>query len=231
MPNRADETSIQFRRTTQTTHKQPFRTQQHTFDERSAPVQCGYVPESPLLQFRRPLCGLSPDDAFPLNSAFPVKRISLSASFQSQLSILRLQSSDYRGVSVQPTHRAGIRVRQRDNEISDRTRGVFGCDRLTMNANSMNARRVREEAATRVCPWRREWKRVEAIARTSTGRCPFHPSESKTGEILRGEIEEVVTPGPRPLSLTSAWDVSKILRFGIHEAMLRFFEKYGPICR
>ena len=38
-------------------------------------------------------------------------------------------------------------------------------------------------------------------------------------------------PGPEALSLESALDVSQILRFGIHEAMLRFNNKYGDVCR
>lgn len=38
-------------------------------------------------------------------------------------------------------------------------------------------------------------------------------------------------PGPPALSLESALDVSQILRFGIQEAMLRFNNKYGDVCR
>lgn len=38
-------------------------------------------------------------------------------------------------------------------------------------------------------------------------------------------------PGPPALSLESALDVSQILRFGIHEAMLAFNNKYGDVCR
>eukprot|EP00210_Caulerpa_lentillifera_P007260 g6946.t1 len=73
--------------------------------------------------------------------------------------------------------------------------------------------------------------RPSLLTQSSTGGCPFHNVETEE-EIQTGVHEEIrMAPGPRPLSLRSAWDVSKILRFGIHEAMHRFFESYGPICR
>lgn len=69
------------------------------------------------------------------------------------------------------------------------------------------------------------------------GDCPFH----KTLNAQQGDGEQVdqtvvsrdvvETPGPKPMGLRSAWDVSKILRFGIQEAMLQFFAAYGPIVR
>lgn len=71
--------------------------------------------------------------------------------------------------------------------------------------------------------------RPQVLAQTSTSGCPFH--EVETEENQSSHVETQLAPGPRPFSLRSAWDVSKILRFGIHEAMHRFFETYGPICR
>lgn len=64
--------------------------------------------------------------------------------------------------------------------------------------------------------------------------CPFHSTLSldRDSESLSlMQTEQRITPGPSPISWRSLWDVSKIMRFGIHEAMLRFFETYGPICR
>jgi len=40
-----------------------------------------------------------------------------------------------------------------------------------------------------------------------------------------------VAPGPAPLGLESAIDVSKIVLHGIQDAMLQYFAKYGPVCR
>lgn len=70
----------------------------------------------------------------------------------------------------------------------------------------------------------------------AVGDCPFHKvlnaQQGKKGVAQIPEAREVVeTPGPKPMGLRSAWDVSKILRFGIQEAMLRFFATYGPVVR
>lgn len=58
---------------------------------------------------------------------------------------------------------------------------------------------------------------------------------SKSKPLLRERQQEhdraPQAPGPEALSLESALDVSQILRFGIHEAMLRFNNKYGDVCR
>ncbi len=48
---------------------------------------------------------------------------------------------------------------------------------------------------------------------------------------LYEELSYTPTPGPAALSLASALDMSLILRRGIHEAMLAFSNKYGPVCR
>ncbi|GMH33024.1 hypothetical protein BSKO_00858 [Bryopsis sp. KO-2023] len=67
--------------------------------------------------------------------------------------------------------------------------------------------------------------------------CPFHDTLSVQQEVREdlaertNEVDVVKTPGPKPLGLRSAWDVSKILRFGIQEAMLQFFATYGPVVR
>lgn len=75
---------------------------------------------------------------------------------------------------------------------------------------------------------------------SAAGGCPFHSVLGLEQPVQEDAVEEqapiveptvVDTPGPRPLGFRSAWDVSKILRFGIHEAMLQFFATYGPICR
>ena len=72
----------------------------------------------------------------------------------------------------------------------------------------------------------------------STGRCPVsglvqglqqHQQEQR--EELYDDLSYVPTPGPAALSLESIADVSLILRRGIHEAMLAFSNKYGPVCR
>lgn len=65
-------------------------------------------------------------------------------------------------------------------------------------------------------------------------QCPFH-ALSGAGVIQgvqnREDTELVETPGPAPTGWESAVDVSHILFDGLHEAMLYFFEKYGPVCR
>ena len=72
----------------------------------------------------------------------------------------------------------------------------------------------------------------------STGRCPMsglvqglqqHQQEQR--EELYDDLSYVPTPGPAALSLEAIADVSLILRRGIHEAMLAFSNKYGPVCR
>lgn len=61
----------------------------------------------------------------------------------------------------------------------------------------------------------------------------FKNSKSKPLSKERQEEHDraPLAPGPPALSLESALDVSQILRFGIHEAMLRFNNKYGDVCR
>jgi hypothetical protein len=60
-------------------------------------------------------------------------------------------------------------------------------------------------------------------------------ANSKSRPLSRERQEEhdraPQAPGPPALSLESALDVSQILRLGIHEAMLRFNNKYGDVCR
>lgn len=72
----------------------------------------------------------------------------------------------------------------------------------------------------------------------STGRCPVsglmqglqqHQQEQR--EELYEDLSYVPTPGPASLSLEAIADVALILRRGIHEAMLAFSNKYGPVCR
>ena len=96
---------------------------------------------------------------------------------------------------------------------------------------------VRSEAARpagRVCRAAAE----SLPAPLSAGRCPVsglvqglqqHQQEQR--EELYHELSYVPTPGPAALSLEAIADVSLILRRGIHEAMLAFSNKYGPVCR
>eukprot|EP00803_Ostreobium_quekettii_P009904 evm.model.scf_51.15 EVM.evm.TU.scf_51.15 scf_51:142967-148763(-) len=66
-------------------------------------------------------------------------------------------------------------------------------------------------------------------------RCPFdHQAGQGVRQVSREESRAVAlvkTPGPPPTGWESAMDVGKILFDGLHEAMLYFFEKYGPACR
>lgn len=77
---------------------------------------------------------------------------------------------------------------------------------------------------------------AEAQAPSVSG-CPLSALKSKFANLkLSKEKQEEhdrapQAPGPPALSLESALDVSQILRFGIHEAMLRFNNKYGDVCR
>ena len=69
-------------------------------------------------------------------------------------------------------------------------------------------------------------------------RCPMSglvQGMQQQQQLQRDELYEELsytpTPGPAALSLESVTDVSLILRKGIHEAMLSFSNKYGPVCR
>jgi hypothetical protein len=67
--------------------------------------------------------------------------------------------------------------------------------------------------------------------------CPFTAIKAQVAAIsarapvLEDDDKAPAPPGPPALSIRSAIDVSNILRFGIHEAMLRFCRKYGDVCR
>ena len=68
----------------------------------------------------------------------------------------------------------------------------------------------------------------------TTAECPFHAHFG--ADVIRTAEEQkdreiVDTPGPEPTGWEAALDVSRILFDGVHEAMLYFFEKYGPVCR
>ena len=72
----------------------------------------------------------------------------------------------------------------------------------------------------------------------STGRCPMsglvqglQQQQQEQRKELYDDLSYVPTPGPAALSLEALADVSTILRRGIHEAMLAFSNKYGPVCR
>lgn len=75
---------------------------------------------------------------------------------------------------------------------------------------------------------------------TSTSACPFHAVQAavadagfmlpRTQSIPR-QSREVETPGPDVFSWDSMVDVGTIVIGGMHIAMLRFSEKYGPVCR
>ncbi|GIL78304.1 hypothetical protein Vretifemale_7752 [Volvox reticuliferus] len=72
-------------------------------------------------------------------------------------------------------------------------------------------------------------------------KCPFEKlatvisdvtlSTTATTAIAAGPSELHPIPGPPPLSLDALKDVSVIFLEGLHVAMLRFSEKYGPVCR
>ncbi|EFJ41317.1 cytochrome P450 [Volvox carteri f. nagariensis] len=74
-----------------------------------------------------------------------------------------------------------------------------------------------------------------------TSKCPFSQLASKisaaTGAVPATSVraahpaELQPIPGPAPLSLEALKDVSIIFLEGLHVAMLRFSDKYGPICR
>mmetsp|Transcript_33372 Transcript_33372/g.86576 ORF Transcript_33372/g.86576 Transcript_33372/m.86576 type:complete len:592 (+) Transcript_33372:398-2173(+) len=76
---------------------------------------------------------------------------------------------------------------------------------------------------------------AEAEAEVKGGQCPVSALLGRTPRAAGGTAPPagapVRTPGPPALSLASLLDVSKILAFGIQEAMLQYFDKYGPVCR
>ena len=90
--------------------------------------------------------------------------------------------------------------------------------------------------AARVC--RAAAESLPAPLSTSAGRCPMsglvqglQQQQQVQREELYDDLSYVPTPGPAALSLEAIADVSLILRRGIHEAMLAFSNKYGPVCR
>jgi hypothetical protein len=75
---------------------------------------------------------------------------------------------------------------------------------------------------------------VEGVSKSA--QCPVSAllgrgkSNTSTKEVAQTQ-GPVRTPGPEAFSIASVVDVSKILIFGIQEAMLQYFNKYGPVCR
>lgn len=76
-----------------------------------------------------------------------------------------------------------------------------------------------------------EVKEVAAAA----SKCPFTQLKSAiagTGAQPASPTSGTVPiPGPPPLSFAALQDVSVIFTRGLHNAMLRFDERYGPVCR
>lgn len=74
---------------------------------------------------------------------------------------------------------------------------------------------------------------LEAAAEATA--CPYTAFKRQLRGVLGGPAEAapsgVVTPGPAAFSLASLGDVGCIFTDGIHQAMLRFEEKYGPVSR
>ncbi|GFR44798.1 hypothetical protein Agub_g6133, partial [Astrephomene gubernaculifera] len=86
---------------------------------------------------------------------------------------------------------------------------------------------------------------TQAPSSSQTSKCPVH----QLSNVLSGASANAVSatsaviaptaapaalrpiPGPPPLSLEALKDVSIIFFEGLHVAMLRFSQKYGPICR
>lgn len=69
-------------------------------------------------------------------------------------------------------------------------------------------------------------------------KCPFSRVAGSLGLAKERVVDkpkpttsDVVTPGPPAFSVQSFMDVGLILTSGIHEAMLTFHSKYGPVCR
>jgi hypothetical protein len=79
---------------------------------------------------------------------------------------------------------------------------------------------------------------VADLSNETASKCPFHSVASAFSQAgaspSRPEAaakEAMHIPGPHPMSIESLLDVSEIFRNGLHVAMLKFSEKYGPICR
>ncbi|GIL57873.1 hypothetical protein Vafri_13130 [Volvox africanus] len=76
-----------------------------------------------------------------------------------------------------------------------------------------------------------------------TSKCPFEKLTTAISSAAHPVLTTAITafaaapselqpiPGPPPLSLDALKDVSIIFFEGLHVAMLRFSEKYGPVCR
>jgi hypothetical protein len=69
-------------------------------------------------------------------------------------------------------------------------------------------------------------------------KCPFSRVAGSLGlakervtDQPKEKVAHVETPGPPAFSIQSFLDVAMILTKGIHEAMLAFNAKYGPVCR
>ena len=64
-------------------------------------------------------------------------------------------------------------------------------------------------------------------------RCPFtgRLADEGAGGAPRQASGSVATPGPAAFSLQSLQDVALIFTDGLHEAMLRFAQRYGPVSR
>jgi hypothetical protein len=65
--------------------------------------------------------------------------------------------------------------------------------------------------------------------------CPFTALRNQlgVGANSRPEVDAAAAdvPGPAPFSFESLVDVGTIFFEGLHVAMLKFSEKYGPVCR
>ena len=70
---------------------------------------------------------------------------------------------------------------------------------------------------------------------TAAASCPYTAVKETLQRLspLAGQLEggAIVNPGPSAFSLDSLADIGVIFTDGIHEAMLRFSEKYGPVSR
>lgn len=75
-------------------------------------------------------------------------------------------------------------------------------------------------------------------AEGATASCPFAAASAALQGWQQGAAQQqeegdgaMQTPGPSPFSLQSLMDVSLIFTEGLHEAMLRFSARYGPVSR
>jgi hypothetical protein len=75
---------------------------------------------------------------------------------------------------------------------------------------------------------------ADASSASAAAGCPFAALKAQLAAVPRPQPlpdAGAAAPGPAPFSLQSLSDVMTIFLEGLHVAMLKFSEKYGPVCR